>query len=95
MKQLLIVPDKNKRKESLDFAKAYSLGFEYNDYELEKEFNDYLIVYEYSTKIQLLFFKLWYVPLILLIITIFNVIISSFSLRGALNKNTIDIIRQN
>lgn len=56
---------------------------------------DYLIVYEYSTKIQLLFFKLWYVPLILLIITIFNVIISSFSLRGALNKNTIDIIRQN
>lgn len=56
---------------------------------------DYLIVYEYSTKIQLLFFKLWYVPLILLIITIFNVIISSFSLRGALNKNTIVIIRQN
>ena len=58
-------------------------------------FVDYLIVHEYSTKIQLLFFKLWYVPIILLIITILNVIISSFSLRGALNKNTIDIIRQN
>ena len=58
-------------------------------------FVDYVIVHEYSTKIQLLFFKLWYVPIILLIITILNVIISSFSLRGALNKNTIDIIRQN
>lgn len=58
-------------------------------------FVDYLIVYEYSTKIQLLFFKLWYVPIILAIITIINIVISSLSLRGALSKNTIDIIRQN
>ena len=58
-------------------------------------FVDYLIVYEYSTKIQLLFFKLWYVPMILAIITIINIVISSLSLRGALSKNTIDIIRQN
>lgn len=58
-------------------------------------FVDYLIVYEYSTKIQLLFFKLWYVSIILAIITIINILISSLSLRGALSKNTIDIIRQN
>ena len=56
---------------------------------------DYLIVFNYSTKIQLLYFKIWYIPVILLIIVVLNLFISSLSLISSLKKNTIEIIRQN
>ncbi len=56
---------------------------------------NYLMVVDYTLNLHILFFKLWYIPIMLIFIVLITFIIVSLSLKESLGKKVNPIVRQN